>query len=88
MVPIGNGRIETGCTTGRIYKVYRAWCEDNCNGYRKNTRDFRDGLTEYLGAMRFQDISTRRNGNTYFRDYTLSQEAKEEYRDAYGYDFP
>ena len=88
MVPISNDRIETGCTTGRIYKVYRAWCEDNCNGYRKNTRDFRDGLTEYLGAMRFQDISTRRNGNTYFKGYTLSQEAKEEYRDAYGYDFP
>ena len=87
MVPWPNGKIQPNCTTGRIYKVYRAWCEDNCHGYAKSVREFREQLTEYLNAADFSEITTRRKGNTYFRDYGLSYETKEEYPCVYGSDF-
>lgn len=87
MIPWQGGKIQPNCTTGRVYKVYRAWCEDNCNGYAKSVRDFREQLTEYLNAADFSEITTRRNGNTYFKDYGISHETKEQYPCAYGSDF-
>lgn len=86
MEPWQNGKVVNHCTTGRIYEVYKAWCSDNCNGYAKNAREFREQLTEYLGADDFSEISTRRNGNTYFKNYGLSDEAKAQYSYAYGSD--
>ena len=87
MIPWPQGKIQQNCTTGRIYKVYRAWCDDNCHGYAKSVREFREQLTEYLEAADYTDITTRRNGNTYFKDYGLSLEAKQQYPGVYGSDF-
>ena len=87
MEPWPDGKIEPNCTTGRVYRVYKAWCEDNSNGYHKTAREFREQLTEYLGESDFTDIITRRKGNTYFKDYGLSTDAKRDYTGIYGGDF-
>ena len=78
-------RIEDSCSTGRIYKVYKAWCYDNNNGYAKTAGDFRKTLADHLDTT-FVDMSVKRNNGTYYRNYTLTPEAKEEYAQAYGYE--
>lgn len=85
MCPWPQGKIVRHCTTGRIYKVYQAWCRENNNGYAKTAREFREDLAEHLGAG-FADITTRQKGNTYYKEYTLTLEAKEMYAQEYGCD--
>ena len=85
MCPWPQGKIVRHCTTGRIYKVYHAWCRENNNGYAKTAREFREDLAEHLGAG-FADITTRQKGNTYYKEYTLTLEAKEMYAREYGCD--
>jgi len=83
------GKIKDSCTTGRVYKVYKAWCIDNNQGYAKTARDFRNELADYLGTT-FSDMTVRRGkGGTFYNGYTLTDEAKATYQQAYGYDeFP
>ncbi len=78
-------RIEDSCSTGRIYKVYKAWCYDNNNGYAKTAGDFRKTLADHLDTT-FADMSVKRNNGTYYRNYTLTPGAKEQYAQAYGYE--
>jgi phage/plasmid-associated DNA primase len=85
MCPWQGGTINRHCTTGRIFKVYQAWCRENNNGYAKNSKEFREELAEYLGTT-FADMTTRQNGNTYYRNYSLTLEAKEQFSKEYGYD--
>jgi P4 family phage/plasmid primase-like protien len=85
MCPWPLGRIEPHCTTGRIFKVYRAWCQDNNQGYAKTAKEFREELAAYLKTT-FVAMTTRQKGNTYYRDYSLTQEAKEQYQRDYGCD--
>lgn len=79
-----NGKITDSCTTGKTYKVYKEWCRDNNNGYAKSYKEFREKLAEHLSTS-FAEMSIKRNDGTYFRDYTLTDEAKQNYRSAYGY---
>lgn len=83
------GKIKDSCTTGRVYKVYKAWCMDNNQGYAKTAKDFRNELADDLGTT-FSDMTVRRgNGGTFYSGYTLTDEAKATYQQAYGYDeFP
>ena len=85
MCPWPKGRINYHCTTGRIYKVYQAWCRENNNGYAKTAREFREELAEHLGSP-FSEMTTRQKGNTYFKEYSLTLEAKQEFVREYGYD--
>lgn len=85
MCPWENGKINRHCTTGRIYKVYQAYCRENNNGYARNTKEFRTELADYLGTT-FPEMTTRLNGNTYYKSLTLTLEAKEQYSKEYGYD--
>jgi putative DNA primase/helicase len=85
MCPWENGKINKHCTTGRIYKVYQAYCRENNNGYSKNAKEFRTELADYLGTT-FPEMRTRLNGNTYYRNLTLTYEAKEQYSREYGYE--
>lgn len=80
-----HGKIVDSCSTGRIYKVYKAWCYDNNNGYAKTAGDFRKTLADHLNTT-FADMSVKRNNGTYYRNYTLTLEAKEQYAQAYGYE--
>lgn len=80
-----DGKIK-GCTTGKVYDVYKAWCSDNNSGYAKTAKEFRMTLAEHLGTT-FKDMTVRRGeGGTFYKNFTLTQEAMEQYRKAYGYD--
>ena len=60
MCPWENGKIVRHCTTGRIYKVYQAWCRENNHGYARTAKEFREQLAGYLGGT-FADVTTRQN---------------------------
>lgn len=85
MCPWEDGKINRHCTTGRIYRVYQAWCRENNNGYAKTAKEFREQLADHLGGT-YADLTTRQKGNTYYRDYSLTEETKEQYSREYGYD--
>ena len=78
-------KIEDSCTTGKVYKVYKAWCADNNNGYVKTYKEFRGQLADYLGTTFYEMIAKRHTG-TFYRSYTLDTEIKEQYAQVYGYD--
>ena len=85
MCPWQDGKINRHCTTGRIYRVYQAWCRDNNNCFAKTAKEFREDLADYLGGT-YADMTTRQKGNTYSKEYSLTLEAKEQYSKEYGYD--
>jgi len=80
------GKINDMCTTGRVYKVYKAWCRDNNNGYAKTAREFRETLAAHLGTT-FAEMTVRygRGGN-FYKNLTLTDTAKGEYALEYGHD--
>ena len=80
-----DGKINRHCTTGRIYRVYQAWCRDNNNGFAKTAKEFREVLAAHLDTT-YAEMTTRQKGNTYYREYSLTPEAKEQYAREYGYD--
>ena len=55
-----------------------AWCKDNNNGFSKPVREFREELAAHDGKT-FHELVTRRNGNTFYKDYTLTEDAKRDY---------
>ncbi len=69
---------DTQFTTGQIYKAYTAWCKDNNSGFYNSQNEFRTIISKHLG-LSYADITTRRNGNTYFKEFTLSTEARDMY---------
>ena len=85
LCPWPQGKINLRCTTGRIYKVYQAYCRENNNGYAKNAREFREEVAEYFSTT-FEDMTVKRQGNNYYKDLSLSYEAKQQYEKEYGYD--
>jgi len=85
MCSLPGDRINRHCTTGRIYKVYQAYCKENNNGFAKTAKEFRQEFADYFGTT-YADMITRQNGNTYYRNLTLTTEAKEQYAREYGYD--
>ena len=78
-------KVEDSCTTGKVYKVYKAWCADNNNGYAKTYKEFRDQLADYLGTTFYEMIAKRHTG-TFYRSYTLTIDTKKQYAQVYGYD--
>ena len=53
--------------------------------YVLDAKEFRAELVEHLGSS-FSDMTTRQKGNTYYKEYSLTLEAKEQYTREYGYD--
>ena len=80
-----DGKIHRHCTTGRVHRVYQAWCKDNNSGYARTAREFREELAAYLGST-YSEITTRQKGNTYYKDYGINLETKTQYAREYGYD--
>lgn len=78
MVERPDGKINDSCTTGRIYKAYKAWCQDNNNGYAKTAREFREELAAHLGTT-FKEMSVQRRQGTFYKDYTLAEDAMRQY---------
>ncbi len=72
-------------STGRIYRVYQAWCRENNNGFARTQKEFRETLSEHLG-LPYKAITTRIGGVTRYRDYALTDEALSLFSRFYGYD--
>ena len=70
----------------KVFDVYRAWCTDNNNGYAKTAREFRNAISAYLG-MAHSDLTVHTKKGNFYRDYTLTDAAKERYSKEYGSDF-
>lgn len=85
LCPWPQGKIEPHCTTGRIFKVYAAWCKDNNHGYAKTAKEFREDLADFYGTG-VSEMTTRRNGNTYYKTLSLTLESRQQYQHEYGYD--
>lgn len=79
------GKIADAATTGRIYDVYKAWCRDNNNGFHKTAKEFREILSAHLGSP-FKELTVHTNKGSFYKAYTLTLEAKEQYKSVYGYD--
>ena len=73
------------CTTKMMYDIYKEWCKDNNGGYAEGKQTFKKIFTEHFG-YKTPDAAIVRTDNTYYRDYTLSLDTKEEYRYIYHYD--
>jgi len=80
-----NLKIEDGCTTSRIYNVYKAWCKDNNNGFAKTAKEFRTEVCTLLKATKHDNLTTRRRVGQFYINYTLSPQAKVAYEYVYGY---
>lgn len=85
MIERPKGKITDACTAGTVFKVYKAWCMDNNNGYAKTAKDFRNELAAHLGTT-FEEMTIHRNNGTFYRDITLNLDTKEQYKREYGYD--
>ena len=66
------------CTTGKIFRAYKAWCRNNYPGFCETERDFRKEISKIIGGE-YKEIITRRNGSSYFKNFTLTLEAKRDY---------
>ena len=80
-----NGKITDTCTTGKVYKVYKEWCRDNNNGFAKTYKEFRTRLADHL-ATAFEDMVVKRSSGTFYKDFTLTHECKNEYASVYGFE--
>lgn len=72
-------KITDNVTTGYIYKHFKDWCMDNSRGYIPTPKEFREGIADYFNTT-FAEMTVRRgNGGTFYRDYTIEEEAKNQY---------
>ena len=83
MVRRPNAKIEDGCTTSRVYNVYKAWCSDNNNGFYKNMKEFRAEVCALLGVEKHDSLTVRRNVGQFYVGYTLCSQVKVAYERAY-----
>ena len=86
MVRRSDGRKDDPCSSGKVYKVYKAWCRDNEHGFAKTASEFRADVCALLGVSSYGDLTVSRNGYPVFKDYTLSLEARHNYAAAFGSD--
>ena len=80
------GKTGDSCTTGKVYDVYKAWCADNNNGYAKTAKEFREILAAHTGSTVQEMIIHTKKGN-FYKGYTITEAAKEQYYRAYGSEF-
>ena len=73
------------CTTKKMYDVFKAWCGDNARGYTPTNQEFRKELVNIYGVNDIKELQIK-NNNIYYKDFTLTLSAKQDYVKAYGYD--
>lgn len=75
-----NGTIGgSAITTGAIHRAYVQWCRLNNNGYAKSAKEFREELASHLHTT-FAEMSTRHRGNTYYKEWTLTADAQDDFK--------
>ena len=65
-------------TTGKVYRIYQAWCRDNNNGFAKTAREFRTTLARYYKTD-FSSMTIRRSYGSVYKDLILNEDAVREY---------
>ena len=66
-------------TTGKIHKAFLQWCRENNGGYAKSAKEFREELAAHLHTT-FAEMSTRHRGNTYYKEWTLTADAQDDFK--------
>lgn len=75
-----NGTIGSSTiTTGKIHKAFLQWCRENNGGYAESAKEFREELAAHLHTT-FADMTTRVHGNTYYKEWTLTDDAWDNYK--------
>ena len=74
-------KVTDDCDKKRLYDVYKAWCDDNNNGYCESKKNVKDKLQE----MKMDD-EKKVMGTRYYSKFTLTLDAKQEYKHVYGVD--
>lgn len=82
---VQRGKISDKATVGKIYDVYKAWCQDNNSGYAKSAKEFRNIISDYLNTS-YADLTLRSKAGIVYKNYTLSVDTKQQYCRIYGYD--
>lgn len=72
-------------TTGKVFKVYKAWCEDNNNRYYRTAKEFREGIARRVGRDVKDLIKHTRRGNV-FEGYTVNEETRITYPHLFAYE--
>ena len=77
-------KITDNVTTGVVYKIYKLWCRDNCNGRSKTQSEFRAAIANHLGCKYSSLIVRRGKGGSFYKDYALSDEVISDYQNNLG----
>lgn len=72
-------KIPDGCTTGRIYNVYKQWCINTGNRYFSMS-EFRNKIALHYNTT-YENMIVRRSDGTYFKMLTLNKVCKIDYDD-------
>ncbi|MBQ0134229.1 MAG: hypothetical protein KBS46_03765 [Clostridiales bacterium] len=78
MEAIGEQQHKETCTSGIVYRLYRAWCNDNANGFAKTDREFKSAVADWLLCDEKEVVEHRRGGN-YYRELTPTEEIFQRY---------
>lgn len=73
---VDSGKIKKEITKSIIFKIYKAWCKDNNNGYFDSKKDIKNKLEQ----KKINEIK-KVDGIIYYTDFTLTEEVKKEYKD-------
>lgn len=72
--PVNN--FKDNVTTGKFYELYKAWCNDNNNGYAEPKIKVKK-ILENFGKS---EIKKTNGGNTFYTKITVKQEVIEDYK--------
>ena len=72
-------------TTGKVFNVYKAWCEDNNNRYYRTAKEFREGIARHLNTTVKDLIKHTKRGNI-FEGYTINDETRMTYPHLFAYE--
>ena len=75
MVRKDDAKLASRNTVSYVYSVYREYCTENNNGYRKTLKEFKTEIAEYLGIS-MEEMLGHNDRGTCFKRYDLSEETK------------
>ncbi len=86
MCPREPGDYRDGMTTGKVYSVYKSWCNDTSRGMAKTINEFHKELAAHL-KVRHQDLIVHCEKGSIYRSLTVRPEVIADYHFVLGYDF-
>lgn len=65
-------------TTRNTYEFFKAWCNDNNNGYSIKKAEFKEEAKKYFGIVNNQDFIKTLHGTQYYA-FTIKEENRKDY---------